>query len=209
MKIVAISDTHQKRPDLPKGDLLVVAGDFCNYGHRTEVISFASYLDEHIHKFRLGSIIVPGNHDLFMESSLPEAKEYLAKHRILIDNQVEIEGLKIYGTPWVPYINGRWAFEENYNSNRFEMARERIPEGLDILISHSPPQGILSLGWGCAYLKERLHEMENPPKIVICGHIHECGGQSHIDTKGITYYNVAICDESYQMVHKPTLIEVH
>ena len=208
VRIVAISDTHLKNPELPEGDLLIGAGDYLNSGSIQDLVIFSSYINSQLHKYKYGSVIVPGNHDLMFESSLPLVKELLPKHRILIDEEVCINGLRIYGTPWVPYINGIWAFEENYHSNRFEVVRDKIPEGLDILISHSPPRGILSKGWGCNTLKERLEQMERPPKIVICGHIHECGGQKHIDNRGIIYYNVAICDEAYRMKNSPTIIDI-
>lgn len=49
---------------------------------------------------------------------------------------VEIEGLKIYGSPWQPEFQG-WAF----NLPRGPRLREKwrlIPEGLDILVTHGP-----------------------------------------------------------------------
>lgn len=57
---------------------------------------------------------------------------------LLIDQEIEIKGLKIYGTPWVPIINYMWAFEADHI--KLVEKFKNIPENLDILITHSPPR---------------------------------------------------------------------
>jgi Icc-related predicted phosphoesterase len=52
---------------------------------------------------------------------------------------VELEGLRIWGSPWQPEFQN-WAF----NLNRGPEIRKKwdmIPEGIDILVTHGPPKG--------------------------------------------------------------------
>ena len=149
MKIYAISDLHGRLEGLdPKGvDLVLVAGDFAPmHGWSAGDIDYQvcwinATLREWIGgypntQFRL----IPGNHDLFAQNSdfLPDVR--LPKNaKLLIDQADEVDGLRIYGTPWVPYINGSWAFEEMCPGQLREKF-EKIPSGLDILLTHTPPK---------------------------------------------------------------------
>src|SRR5205807_2128139 len=62
MRIVAISDTHEKHYQLklPEGDVLVHAGDITNRGRIEKLAEFASWLNVQDFKHK---IIVCGNHD--------------------------------------------------------------------------------------------------------------------------------------------------
>ena len=51
--------------------------------------------------------------------------------KLLIDAADEVEGLRIYGSPWVPFINGSWAFEEVWQGQLAEKFAV-IPEGVDL-----------------------------------------------------------------------------
>ena len=62
LRIVALSDTHgghgQVQP--PDGDVLVHTGDYCKYGHMSEVKEFAKWLGGLPHRFK---VVTAGNHD--------------------------------------------------------------------------------------------------------------------------------------------------
>jgi len=62
IRIVLISDTHNRHRSLklPKGDILIHAGDFTNNGKEKEIKDFDAWLStlDFQHK-----ILVPGNHD--------------------------------------------------------------------------------------------------------------------------------------------------
>jgi hypothetical protein len=55
---------------------------------------------------------------------------------------VEVEGLKIFGSPYQPLFYN-WGFQ--YHNSRANEIWSKIPEGVDILLTHGPPRGILDL----------------------------------------------------------------
>lgn len=66
--IVCISDTHElhRELDIPAGDLLLHAGDFTMFSRSLKAIEdFNDWLGEHSH---LHTIVIPGNHDSFLEA---------------------------------------------------------------------------------------------------------------------------------------------
>lgn len=199
MKIVAVSDTHQYQPRLPKADIIIFAGD-ANLVNQKSIDSFLDYCKtlktKHI-------IYVAGNHDTYLEQfTAGVLKEYfsISKVTYLQDEAVTIKGKKFYGTPWSPMFNN-WAFmlSEAELKDKFRL----IPKDTDVLISHSPPHRILDTNdegvhLGSYYLAERVRFM--PLIIHIFGHIHESYGQCS------QYYNCSVVNEHYQLVNKPTEI---
>ncbi len=77
MKFVAISDTHNLYPTLPKGDVLIHAGDMCSLGLESEFVYGINWLADQPHKYK---IYVPGNHDRF-PFDFYEAANNLCKDR--------------------------------------------------------------------------------------------------------------------------------
>jgi Icc-related predicted phosphoesterase len=127
----------------------------------------------------------------------------------LEDQGKRIEGLQIYGTPWVPMFCG-WAF------NREELDREErfmfIPGGLDILITHGPPLGVRDESTydfkirnvGCKMLRERVNQAK--PRVHAFGHCHVGYGQQQIGPTN--FINAAICDRKYLPTNAPTVIDL-
>jgi len=212
MKIVTISDTHGKHndvtPDLPEGDIIIHAGDCTNHGKDYELLNFLDWFGGLPYKHK---IFIAGNHDFCFEPTLsaippiyPDiAQEYKDKGIIyLMDQMVEVEGLKIYGSPWQPRFYD-WAF----NVNRGEEIAKKwagIPEGLDILVTHGPAFGILDstiggMRVGCEELYKKVFEVK--PKYHICGHIHFGYGMRILD--GVTFINASSLGEDYKYHHKP------
>ncbi|MCJ1313576.1 hypothetical protein MMC25_007255 [Agyrium rufum] len=64
VKVVCISDTHNKTPIIPDGDILVHAGDLTNKGTFAELQAQLDWLSRlpHAHK-----IVIAGNHDLLLD----------------------------------------------------------------------------------------------------------------------------------------------
>lgn len=206
MRIVLISDTHNQLSavDVPAGDVLIHAGDATFSGKTQEVVEFVRHMEmlPHPHK-----IFVPGNHDWLFEQDIKQCRDLLGQGiRILIDEYVEVAGLKIYGSPWTPRHDD-WAF----NLDRGEPIREkwrRIPESLDILITHGPPYGILDQDTidenvGCEALKEELSRIK--PKVHVFGHVHHSYGS--LTWNEIQFVNASICDEEYKASNKAFLLE--
>lgn len=207
MKIVCISDTHRHRPEVPSGDILIFAGDDDING-MSSLISFANYIKDIDCKHK---IVVPGNHDFWFERgdlgriSILEEKGI----KVLIDEMIEIEGLKIYGTPYTP-IFMNWAFMESEEDLRKRFFR--IPEDIDILVTHGPACGVgdqilpgstgrQGESLGSLALAEAVSGLKSL-KLHVYGHIHGSYG------KRINSVNASICDEAYTMANKPIIVEV-
>ncbi|HKX84397.1 MAG TPA: metallophosphatase domain-containing protein, partial [Pyrinomonadaceae bacterium] len=149
-RIVCISDTHNCNEQIavPEGDILIHSGDATIKGTDQEVIEFIRWFSRLPHKHK---IFVAGNHDWFFELDNNYARRLLADSNItyLQDSSTQIDDLKLYGSPWQPRFFD-WAF----NLDRgYELAEKwkLIPNDIDILITHGPPNGILDLvprkGW--------------------------------------------------------------
>lgn len=216
-RIVATSDLHGFLPDpldIPEADLLIIAGDICpdhpigkreRYGLDDKGAGYqAEWLDSEFRRWldrvcqRVEYVVaVWGNHDFVGEQRRLWEDLYLPV-QFLQDETVEIGGLKIHGTPWVPGLP-RWAF---HGSEEFLKARaESIPSDLDILISHGPPYGTAdfvapqfgSLAVGDRALAGALGSLA--PKLFVCGHIHEQYGLHEHDD--VIVANVSYVDENY------------
>lgn len=200
MKIGAISDLHGFTPDIPKCDILIIAGDCTSWDFPENWVKFSNYVDsascQHV-------ILVAGNHDGALEN-YPLSTISLFDERVIYlqDKSVRIDGIKFYGSPWTPTFFD-WYFMKGPDELAAEWAK--IPEDTDILITHGPPFGILDcvngLCCGDQALMERVKSIK--PLHHIFGHIHEGAGDEVRDWRDgrITHFhNVAYCNGRY----KPT-----
>ena len=163
MKIICISDTHNLHKELkiPDGDILIHAGDMTCIGGIYEIKEFNQCLGTLPQRHK---IVVAGNNDLYFESVPLLANLLITNAVYLNDSGIEIEGLKIWGSPISPNYQD-WAF----NRERGEAIRkhwEMIPEDTDILITHCPPFGILGFNnrgihEGCQDLLEIVQQKKN------------------------------------------------
>lgn len=209
MRIVFISDTHNQHyllSNLPKGDMIIHSGDLTSVGTPQEVDSFLNWFIslEYQHK-----IFIAGNHDFCFENAKIEDVNSILPNNVhyLCNSGIEIEGVKIYGSPITPFFNN-WAF----NVARGEKIRkywEKIPENTDVLITHGAPFGILdrtirNVNTGCEDLLEIVKKVK--PKFHLFGHIHEHYGESkNLNT---TFFNGSILDENYRMKNEAIEFEI-
>ncbi len=227
MKIDCISDCHGFYPQLKGGDLLIVAGDLTGRDHYDEYCKFYDWLDHQNYKEK---IFICGNHDGYIQK---EDNDYLLdltklgydKAIYLSDSGIELYGfsvqLKVWGSPWTktfPEMNPSYkAFTVDTDE---ELAEKwaMIPQDIDILITHSPPHGILdqvnrynSKGKktehvGSLSLRNML--MSNyftNLKLHVFGHIHEQGGKV-FETTLTKFINASYVNEVYEPVNKPIRI---
>lgn len=212
MKIVLISDTHGLHEDmfhnLPEADMIIHSGDISNRGLIYEIHKFTEWFGNLPYKYK---IFIAGNHDFGFERirksnevgiAIPQGVIYLE------DEMVEIEGLKIYGSPWQPEFHD-WAFNLPRNGDQLRFKWDAIPNNTDILITHGPPFGYLditptNLRVGCELLAHRVEELK--PKLHVFGHIH--GGYGEKYTGDTLFINASICNERYKPINKPIVVEV-
>lgn len=205
-RVVVISDTHLRHAgwEIPAGDILIHCGDLTVWGSEREVRAGLEWFASHPHHRK---IIVAGNHDHLFEKDLRQIWKLIVGKNIayLQDNGMSMMGLRIWGTPWSKTRSGLWAF--NNPGEAIKSKWDAIPDDLDILITHSPPHGILDIvpegSVACRYLKEAV--VRAAPKYHVFGHIHE--GYGRVTIGPTTFVNASICDLFYNPVNEPQIID--
>lgn len=208
MKILCISDTHQKQNKLSlvPCDVLIISGDVCSSGDIWEFENFVAWLKTQSSKFKK-AIVVAGNHDFcFMKNRQLCVdilkNEFDDKVVYLEDSEIVIDGIKFYGSPWQPEFH-RWAFNVP-RGERLKNIWSNIPDDTDVLITHGPPHGVGDLidniHTGCIDLLNRVCELSEKSLFLhVFGHIHSSNGYYTSDAmKGVNFCNAAICTESYE-----------
>lgn len=208
-KIIFLSDTHEQQhnlPELPEADFLIHCGDATWVGDPGPIAKFGAWmasLKQIKHK-----IFVAGNHDIAFEEQPAIARTLLGPGCIYLqDELLELDGLRIYGSPWQPFFCS-WAFNIKDPAKRAEKWA-MIPQDLDILITHGPPCGRLdgekNTGeqLGCQELALRVMEVQ--PRIHAFGHIHE--GYGVREDHNTTYINASIFKNSIgKLLNSPLIV---
>jgi len=209
MNIYALSDMHGRLPDVHECDICIIAGDVCpienhklSYQANWLDTTFRNWLERIPAKHIIG---IAGNHDIIFE----EAPERIPKNlpwTYLHDKMIEIEGIKIYGTPYQKFFGG-WPFMKH--EHELEILWKDMPV-CDIVVCHGPPYGagdVVSFEGpqGSKILARKLLELNIP--WCITGHIHENYGIHELGNTKVA--NVAVCDERYILCQAPLKIEIN
>lgn len=178
LTLVCTSDLHLQTPEIPDGDVLIVAGDLTCDGSHYELVHMGDWLRSlpHGHK-----IVVAGNHDYGLETEEGRAALGPGIH-YLEDETIKIGGWNFFGSP-KNRCEG-WAF--------FSADGPEVPEGADILITHQPPAGIGDgdgMHSGYHSLKMQVRALE--PRFHIFGHAHRGAGVYSPFGFETTFLNVA------------------
>lgn len=182
MKIWHISDTHTYHGLLtvPEGiDMVIHSGDATNprdpYASEQEMLNFISWFGSLPIKHK---VFVAGNHDLCIERNLITKIDFMKNGIVYLENDyAEVEGIKIWGSPFTPTFGQGWAF--NKKRSALHDIWKEIPDDVDIVVVHGPPKGILDLAYhqlnciefcGDEALRKRMYLLN--PKLCLFGHIH-------------------------------------
>lgn len=210
-EIKILSDTHNQHEAFSyeslECDILIHCGDATNKGNFTEVETFYKWFVKTPAKYKL---FIPGNHDR-------KAKE----HPLLLEmadtfgilnphnNLLELMGLRIWGNWTVPrinYMNGKMT----PGKIKMQHIWSKMPEKLDILVTHVPPYKILDEAkykkeafkdlsinhLGCPHLLKAIEVKQ--PKIHVFGHTHEKGMHTaYSDTCDVTFMNCAALNRDH------------
>lgn len=189
LRLVLLSDTHElhREVDVPDGDILICAGDFtCFSKSLRAIIDFNDWLSEQPHR----SVVTLGNHEFFMEAD-PSRRSLLSSATVLINEGVEINGLKIWGSPTTPLYGGAFGMSSAAARRRLY---SKIPSDTDVLVTHGPPYGILdcspgsSIHSGCRELLDAVVRVR--PRLHAFGHIH--GAYGICETDSTTFVNASL-----------------
>ena len=216
MRVCAISDTHcqlgaiEEKLKKVEADLLIHAGDLTYRGNLSEMSDQLRILGRIGKYFKHGAVFTCGNHDWLGERE-PELLRCLAYDnglKWLQDDLVEIEGVKIYGSAYTLEFCG-WAFNMDRHDGTPEETWARIPEGVDILVTHGPSYGNMDHhengNLGCRALGEAIARVK--PQAHVFGHIHHAYGEK-TGADGIRYVNASVCTEQYNPTNEPIVFEI-
>ncbi|KAH9930652.1 Metallo-dependent phosphatase [Fomitopsis serialis] len=206
-RFVCISDTHSHVYKVPPGDVLLHAGDLSAGGAFKRLKVTLDWLKTLPHPVK---VLIAGNHDLCLDEDWQEGgywanraggairtKDAIAARRLVRSEALRNAGMhyleyesteittpvgrtrKVYGSPAAPRYS--WgAFQYDYNASG--EIYSRIPEETEILLTHTPPYGILNqtrkgTAAGCKDLARRLASDDlRPCRLHVFGHIHESHG---------------------------------
>jgi len=203
MRIIAFSDWRIQSIDKlidyfgnleEKPDLIVYAGDDISrfnrstgakdvrktHGSRNEMMSSVNYFEELARYSNNGLLVVAGNDDSPNDVKSIRGKRVLNIH----NNPVKVKGRVFIGLegavkPPGPLIHTELEIRE---------VLKRLPKSASlcdkVVVSHTPPYDVLDLALrfgldhiGSVSLREFIERNRNV-KLVICGHVHFCGGQN-------------------------------
>jgi len=183
MRIWHISDTHTYHNllEVPTDiDMVIFSGDCSNpkdpYNNEPEVRGFIDWY----HSLKIPyKIFVAGNHDTSIENKFVTSEDFARGNIIYLENEdVIIDGIKIFGSPYTPTFGFGWSFNKD-RTKLDRIWRNIIDEDVDIVITHGPPRGTLDLSFDRVGNLERCGDksllnrvMEVNPKLCLFGHIH-------------------------------------
>ena len=207
MRFVIISDTHglHQELELPEGDILIHAGDFCGHYGEIDAWDFLEWFSDQDFQHK---IFISGNHDFIAADSPEEFESKIPPGIIYLnDSGVEINGLNFWGSPVQPGLVG-WAFGKR-RGEEIKKHWDIIPPDVDVLITHTPPCGILDestsfQSLGCEQLSERMFFLS--PFVHIFGHVHASYGlEKH---NGIVYINGSNVETDGGLVNEPIVFDL-
>jgi predicted phosphohydrolase len=183
LTIVCISDTHNRTPALPPGDVLVHAGDLSCSGTAGEIQAQLDWLAAQPHPHK---VVIAGNHDILLDPARDAGpreasqRQHLNWHGMtyLEDSYAELQfparTLRVFGSPRTPR-HGNWAFQHARTAAEATWTAVAVPNALDVLVTHGPPLAhIDQAGIGCPGLLGVLWRAQ--PKLLVCGHVHAARG---------------------------------
>lgn len=222
---MCFSDTHGLHDQIsncPQADVLLHAGDFSNTGEIEQIRSLVEWLKAYPAQHK---VVISGNHDVTMQPSYyeknwsrfhtepydcNEARQALISSgccTYLEDEATEVDGYRIYGSPWQPAFCD-WAFNLERGA-ACKSAWDKIPSEVDILITHGPPLGMNDTTsragrQGCEDLLKAIQSRDVP--VSVSGHIHSGYG---VIGDGVTLFaNASTCDSDYKPINPPIVFDL-
>jgi Icc-related predicted phosphoesterase len=204
--LVIVSDTHTRHQQLDAlhGDVLLHCGDMCN-GFEPDARDLES-IDRWFARQEFELILCTGgNHDFVIEERAERGATVFQNATYLAGETIEFGGLKFFAAPWIPKLES-WAYfcdeaelEEKWNE---------IPDNTSVLITHTPPFGILDRNrldkqQGCPLLRTRIKELASL-QLHAFGHIHESHGRKQVGN--VQFINAAL--QTGKLLRDPIVVDL-
>ena len=186
MKLLAISDLHGKRAALERilraatnPQVILLGGDITHFGTGNE----AAHIVQRCRETGATVLAVAGNCDS------PEIDRTLERLGVgLLGRGVAVEGTGFYGLSGMPRWHGSmYELTEVEIATALAAGRTMLEANADVeryvLLSHPPPRDAADAthyGDRVGSVALREHIERHPVDLVICGHIHEAYGTTHI-----------------------------
>ena len=198
MKICGISDIHgDLNINIPECDVLCICGDVINLNDQRDIPASKKWWETRFVKWVESLpcskvIIIPGNHDFYLERMYTECWGWFKDHmsllsnkklEFLIDESFYYEDIHFYGTPWIEPISfqkNKWAFERDFNNDPL-----LIPK-CDVLLTHDNP-----------YENPHIEVSNSHAAYHLFGHWHD--GK---DNPILCRFNCSILDDMYNRKKK-------
>ncbi len=207
MRVIITSDTHGQHEQLGvlEADLLLHCGDLCGGMRRGE--DELARLDAWFARQRVSQIlVVGGNNDAAVQTRIREGRPVFRHALALQDQGVVFDGIRFYGSPWVPDLAGM-AYHADDRTLRARWAE--IPRDTDVLLTHTPPVGVLDRSsrgesLGCPLLAQAL--ATRAVALHAFGHIHASAG---VQARGATtFVNASAVARGQPRLRAPIALEL-
>ncbi|MDZ7290017.1 MAG: metallophosphoesterase family protein [candidate division KSB1 bacterium] len=184
MRLLCVTDIHSEvrrfekiLSNEPQADVLIIGGDFTDFGKPPEVSRMLDIAQAHTPKV----LAVAGNCDS------PEIDQLLLERGVSLHARgVRIGDIGFFGVSAMPPWRGNMYEFPEEELDRFLAAGYAQVEGSPklIMVPHAPPRNsgvdrtILFMSVGSTAIRSWVEKVN--PVLVICGHIHEARGQGKI-----------------------------
>jgi len=206
LKLGAISDTHNQHSNkwaLEPCDIIIHCGDFSFHGNPSEINQF--FVDAKKALKDTGAkyfLLTPGNHELGVQANESLFRQMCKDNGItlLVQEAIELEGIKFFGTPFQPFFcDSAYNIED---SEKLTELYDQIPQDTQVLITHCPPKGMLDYSPMCGNvgspeLWTKVQSMLGTLKYHFFGHIHYSHGVKEF--LGTKFINAAIVSDHYNL----------
>lgn len=235
-RITVISDTHgwnlrTKFPGLLEpADILIHCGDMTSRGSIESLAKVGRELATLPFRYK---VVIAGNHDRGLYKDPDRARAALYPYCIYLqDELIEIMGLRIYGSPWLPWRPERINPDFRcFNVGNTDEKWKQIPDHLDILVTHGPPYGILDAAprdiknhpdGRVEVVRENIgdpslsswynysRDVDVLPRYHVFGHNHSGYGlrvshddMVHLYSPATVFINASACNDDNQPVNEP------
>ncbi|KAH7141024.1 metallophosphoesterase domain-containing protein [Dactylonectria macrodidyma] len=195
--LVCISDTLGRQlPSLPKGDILLHAGNISAYGTFEEVQKQLDWIEQQPHEHK---VVIAGSRDLILDEIFSGQNKddlnwgnirHVNGYETSIDLLERGRKICIYGASHTPRSDDpekqqNRAFQYGNDPNQMEDVfwYNYICADTDVVLVHGPPKTHVDGGGkGCERLLAELRRVK--PKAVVCGHVHEGRGEETLRWDG-------------------------